>query len=114
MCKRYAGGLFERLLANSIPEHTGHKVNGEPSECWLWIGRQDSRGYGSINMRVNGRHRTLKAHRVAASVFLGVQFDGTNDTWEHHCKQTLCIHPNHGEPMPNAKNAGGRRNPRRS
>ncbi len=106
--------LQERLLANSVPEHCGHTINGEPSECWLWIARQNCRGYGVLNLRVNGKHVTKKAHHVAAKVFAGVELTPDKDTWEHHCKQTLCIHPNHGEPMANAKNAGGRRNGRRT
>lgn len=96
--------LEERLLANSIPEHTGHRVNGEPSECWLWIGNLDHHGYGRLNVRVNGKHRAARAHRVAAEVFLGERF-GPNETWDHHCRQTGCIHPNHGEKVANAVNA---------
>lgn len=105
--------IADRLLANSVAEHTGHMVDGEPSECWLWLGNKHPRGYGRVTMIVNGKHKKLLAHRVSAKVFAGVEFDETADTWEHHCKQTSCIHPNHGEPMPNAQNAGGRRNGRR-
>lgn len=105
--------LQERLLANSVPEHTGHTINGEPSECWIWIARQNGRGYGRITMIVNGKHKKLLAHRVSAQVFAGVEFDEQRDTWEHHCKVTSCIHPNHGEPMANEQNAAGRRNGRR-
>ena len=105
--------LEERLLANSVPEHTGHKVNGEPSECWIWIGNQHPRGYGRICVRVNGKPTKLLAHRVAAKVFAGIEFDEVRDTWEHRCRIPACIHPNHGEPMPNAQNAGGRSNGRK-
>jgi hypothetical protein len=100
--------IEERLIANSVPEHTGHKINGEPSECWIWIGPQNGRGYGLVSMRINGKHRNLKAHHVAAKALAGVTLDEVNNTWEHECRQTLCIHPNHGRPMPNALNAAGR------
>ncbi len=105
--------LQDRLLANSTAEHMGHTINGEPSECWIWMGNRDHHGYGRLTLRVDGKHKKVRAHRIAAQVFAGVQFDEKNDTWEHHCKVTSCIHPNHGEPMPNPDNAGGRRNGRR-
>lgn len=105
--------MQERLLMNSVAEHTGHVIDGKPSECWLWLGNKHPRGYGRVTAIVNGKHKKLLAHRVSAKEFAGFEFDDTNDTWEHHCKQPACIHPNHGEPMPNAQNAGGRRNGRR-
>jgi hypothetical protein len=96
--------LEERLIANSVPEHTGHLVDGQPSECWLWIGNVDDDGYGRVTIRVGGKHKKVRAHRAAAAVFLGVDLiDGL--TWDHHCRQVACIHPNHGEPVPNAVNA---------
>lgn len=104
--------IRDRLLANSTPVDRGHTIDGEPSECWLWIGNVDHHGYGRVTVREGGRHVKRRAHRVAAEEFLGVEF-GPDDTWEHHCRQTGCIHPNHGEPMPNAQNAAGRGNPKR-
>lgn len=108
--------LQERLLANSMACYCGHHINGEPSDCWIWMGNRDHHGYGRLNVWCKERQKTVKvrAHRVAAKEFAGVEFDEGRDTWEHHCKVTSCIHPNHGEPMPNAENAGGRRNGRRA
>lgn len=95
--------MQSRLFANSIPVHCGHCVNGEPSDCWLWIGNVDHHGYGRLTLRRNGRHLKVRAHRASAEFFLGIEL-GT-DTWDHHCRQTSCIHPNHGEPCTNAENA---------
>lgn len=96
--------LRDRLLANSTPVHRGHVIDGEPSECWLWIGNTDHHGYGRLTVRQGGRQLKRRAHRVAAEAFLGIEFK-PDETWEHHCRQTGCIHPNHGEPIPNAENA---------
>lgn len=96
--------MMERLLANTIAEHCGHTIDGEPSECWLWIGNLDHHGYGRVTMRIDGKHKKVRAHRASARVFLGLDMDDT-ETWDHHCRQTSCIHPNHGEPVPNAVNA---------
>jgi hypothetical protein len=105
--------LEERLIANSIPVHRGHTIDGVPSECWEWIGNRDHHGYGRVTLRVNGKHKKVRAHRVAAQELAGIKFDDERDTWEHECRNTCCIHPNHGKPLPNAVNAGGRSNGRR-
>lgn len=105
--------LADRLLANSVALYCGHTINGKPSECWIWLGNRDHHGYGRITMRVDGKHKKVRAHRIAAKEFAGIEFNEERDTWEHHCRETSCIHPNHGEPMPNAQNAGGRARPYR-
>lgn len=100
---RYAN-LQERLLANSVPVHTGFKLNGEPSECWEWIGNRDEKGYGRINVRIAGKHRKLRAHRVAHEEFKGVVLDD-EDTLEHHCRFTSCIAPDHTEVVTRVQNS---------
>lgn len=95
--------IDERLLANSIPAHTGHSINGEPSECWLWIGNVDDDGYGRITLYVSGRHRKVRAHRLSHEVFLGVKLT-PEETLDHQCRVKECIHPNHTVAMGRAKN----------
>jgi hypothetical protein len=78
--------LEERLLANSQPE------NG----CWIWLGKRGggrNGEYGHINLRVDGQHKTLKAHRVAYIVFKGPIPAGM--TVDHTCSNPLCINPDH-------------------
>lgn len=94
--------IEERLLANSIPVHTGFMLNGEPSECWEWIGNRDHHGYGRITLWKNGKTVKVRAHRAAAEAFLGITLG--EHTWDHRCRNTSCIHPNHGEAVPNAEN----------
>jgi hypothetical protein len=95
--------LEERLLANSVPVHTGFVLNGEASECWEWIGNRDDDGYARLTMRVNGKHKKLRAHRVSHEEFKGVKL--TDElTLEHLCRYTSCIHPDHTVPMSNVEN----------
>jgi hypothetical protein len=78
--------LEERLIANSVVE----------DGCWVWIGRRGGgrRGeYGHVNVRVNGKHKTLKAHRLAYVVFKGEIPNGM--TVDHKCTNPLCINPDH-------------------
>lgn len=96
--------IEERLLANSVPTHTGHTIDGVPSECWLWVGNTDDDGYGRVTMRVDGKHRKVRAHRLAHQVFRGVTL-AEEDTLDHLCRCAACIHPNHTEPVSRGLNS---------
>lgn len=91
MVRKY-GSLEERIIANSVlSEEDFH--NGTP--CWIWIGKRSSRGdYGHINLWLDGRHRTLKAHRVSLHVFRGASLDDPN-VGIHQCNVSLCVNPMH-------------------
>lgn len=95
--------LQERLLANSQPVDFGYKVNGEPSPCWEWFGHRDRYGYARLSVWVNGKHRKVRAHRLAHEVFLGVTLTA-DETLDHLCTVTHCIHPNHTEAISNVEN----------
>lgn len=99
MAQRYAS-LYERLIANSEAA-PGQNECG----CWLWKGKTDGKRwpYGTLNVRIEGRHVTLRAHRAMAEVFEGVL--GPDDTIDHLCRTALCINPDHFESISNAENA---------
>ena len=97
--------LGERLLSHVCHEDNGFEIDGKPSECWLWIGNVDGKGYGSLTMRVKrGACPTrVRAHRASYEHFLGVRLaDGM--TLDHRCRVRACIHPNHLEPVTRADN----------
>jgi hypothetical protein len=95
--------LQDRLLANSMPEDNGYEIDGQPSECWLWLGNRDHKGYGRLNVRKGSQHFSARAHRVSFEFFMGVKLkDG--QTLDHRCRVVGCIHPNHLEPMTRADN----------
>jgi hypothetical protein len=97
--------LMERLLANSMAVDCGHvDQDGQPSECWLWLGSIDRDGYGRMNLRIDGKHRQCRAHRVSFMEFTG-QLLEEEDTLDHLCRQKNCIHPNHTEPVPRDENS---------
>jgi hypothetical protein len=51
--------LEQRLICNSF-------VDLEDSgECWIWLGRRLPDGYGLINVRVDGKHKALRARTVS-------------------------------------------------
>lgn len=100
------GTLYERLVANTAePQST----NG----CWLWTGATDGRRgaqYARINMRIDGRHRCLKAHRVMAQQFHETPLT-PHDEVDHVCGESLCINPDHLEVVSKSENVR-RRNQR--
>lgn len=65
----------------SIPENL--------NDCWEWIGGLFSNGYGAYRI---GK-RTLRAHRISFSLFVGEIPDGLYIC--HKCDNKKCVNPSH-------------------
>lgn len=72
--------LLPRFEAKYIPEPM--------SGCWIWVGRTEATGYGTINF---GKKR-IKAHRLSYLLYKG---DIGNLCVLHKCDNRLCVNPNH-------------------
>lgn len=94
--------LEERLIANSCiaPEMHG--------SCWVWIGRRLPDGYGLINIRREGKHKAMRAHRVAYEEFTGGRLS-TDDEIDHTCHLRCCINPDHLRKVGRLENLANRR-----
>jgi hypothetical protein len=108
--------MFERLVAN-CEKPDDQNENG----CWLWTGKTDhKRGgeYGRLNKRVDGKHKTVAAHREMENTFReeqGLPPLDPEETIDHYCTSGLCINPDHwGEPVSRVVNSARSqaRNPR--
>lgn len=80
--------MINRLLAKSIPEPM--------SGCWIWIGAQVPRGYGTIErLRTTKgiRGGTISAHRASWIAFRGEI--PPNLVVDHKCRNRACINPDH-------------------
>lgn len=81
--------MQERIIANSVPDRD--------SDCWLWIGARDKRAstpYGHLNVRIDGKHVTIKAHRASFEAFVGPIPEGFHV--DHAvCDNPVCVNPQH-------------------
>lgn len=64
-----------------------------PNGCWLWTGGKNSEGYG----RARRDGRLQPAHRIAWELTRGEIPVGL--TIDHLCRNTLCMNPDHMEPV---------------
>lgn len=107
-----ASDARERLLIrfwNKVDKRPGH---GPDRDCWVWIGRKDSKGYGVAKLR----NAAVKAHRLS---LFGAD-DIENPLFAcHRCDNPACVRPDHlfpGEAIDNVRDmhAKGRRPPSRA
>lgn len=95
MAKRYAS-LFERLVANT------HEPENDQA-CWVWSGSRHYKGYGTLNLRVDGKHTKVYAHRCMAEIMLERKLE-MNEEPDHLCLNRACINPDHLDPVPRKVN----------
>ena len=74
--------------------------------CWTWTGHAITGGsgalYGEFRPSRAGRTLHVKAHRLAFYLTRG-WFPEHFDV-DHVCRNTLCVRPDHLEPVPHAEN----------
>lgn len=80
------------------------KVRLDPSGCWIWTASQQSKGYGQFGSRSGGcrRGKSTQAHRIAYELRVGPIPEGM--TLDHLCRNTLCVNPDHLEPVTRGEN----------
>lgn len=77
--------------------HEKYRVDPETG-CWLWTDKPDRHGYGEFWM--NGRNH--RAHNAAYVLLVGPIPDGLEP--DHLCRVTLCVNPDHLEPVTHREN----------
>lgn len=80
--------------SKSLEERFWPKVEKLATEagCWIWTAALDGKGYGVMCMKVAGRHKLVRAHRVAFYLDCG--------RWPepetiHSCDVRPCVNPVH-------------------
>lgn len=85
--------LPERIQRNSTIDLD--QPAGLNSPCWCWTGRIHNSGYPVLNVREDGRHRKVYAHRVSYETFKGPIPEGFEI--DHLCRNPQCVNPKHLE-----------------
>lgn len=84
-------GIYER----PTPEARFWANVEKGDDCWTWLGR---RGGGNARYGVLGvNYRRVYAHRFSYELLVGPIPDGL--TIDHLCRNTLCVNPDHLEPV---------------
>ena len=82
-------------------------VNKEnKSGCWEWVGGSNVRRYGmfrgGLGRSKNGGRKMIRSHRFAYELLVGPIPAGLH--LDHKCRNTICVNPDHLEPVTNAVN----------
>lgn len=76
------------------------RIEVAESGCWLWTGQVDGHGYGAV--RLDGEREKIGAHRALWRLVVGPIDDGLE--LDHLCRVTLCLNPDHLEPVTHSEN----------
>lgn len=72
------------------------------NDCWLYAGIINTAGYGVILVKLDGKWKMLRAHRVVYENMVGEI--PTDLVCDHLCRNRSCINPSHIEPVSNGEN----------
>lgn len=76
----------------SLPDRFWSKVD-KSGECWNWTAGRSKDGYGVFSIKVDGKHRMMKAHRLSYMDINGPVANGALVC--HHCDNPSCVNPSH-------------------
>lgn len=91
--------LRERFFAK-VDQRTVRNVD----ECWIWTAALNDDGYGNFSVRIDGRERTIKAHRVSYFIAYPWPFELYLDHVFPVCRGRYCVNPMHLDPVTKAEN----------
>jgi len=108
MARKYES-LFQRIMSKVVTLDWQNE-NG----CWIFTGKLDKDGYGRVNVRIAGRHLTIRVHKIIWESFNGPMPSGMTLDHMEHCIGKACCNPDHLEAVTRSVNTSRsqKRNPR--
>jgi Zn-finger protein len=85
--------MADGLMLDRLLERRQISPGPLPTDCWVWLGSKNRKGYGWIFDPVKKKPRQV--HRVAHEVFLGPIPEGYEV--DHACRVRPCFNPEHIE-----------------
>lgn len=83
-------------------------TTGGPDSCWEWQGCKNRHGYGLSYLMVNGKRKTITAHRAVYMVMRGVTL-APDVFLLHSCDNPPCCNPTHLRPGTHLENMHDRK-----
>ena len=88
-------------LTDSDIERTMSYIS-KSNDCWVWLGKPASTGYGQIGFGKRSERKTRNAHRVVYELLVGDIPEGKQ--LDHLCRNRMCVNPAHLEPVTQREN----------
>lgn len=92
----FADDVLDRLTDGSVFEEPW------PDGCWVWMRGLNEKGYGRIDVSLDGGYASRRCHRVAYEAIVGPVPDGL--VLDHLCRNRACWNPSHLEPVTSEEN----------
>lgn len=104
MAKATAEERFWAKVDKNGPLPGGDTLAASKGPCWMWTGEpaRAKCGYGQFALVVDGRRRTVRAHRFSYELLVGPIPEGLEP--DHLCRVPLCVNPAHLEPVTHREN----------
>lgn len=97
-----AAGFLPAADATRVPHWSRFVRVDFETNCWIWIGGHNGRGYGRLNFPRSSSPRGAYAHRVFYETLVGAIPAGMQ--LDHLCRTRSCVNPDHLEPVTGAEN----------
>lgn len=81
----------------SVEDRFWSYVEPQANGCSIWTGAKLGGGYGQFCLNINGKRRTIVAHRYAYILAKGPVPDGK--CLDHLCRNRACVEVEHLEPV---------------
>lgn len=108
--KKYCGSVCVKAAQREIPDTTRFWTKVSKGDgCWLWAGAKNDDGYGHFGTWVDGKRRTLNAHKYSYELHVGAVPSGL--CVMHTCDVPACVNPAHmklGTHQENMADAGAK------